>query len=266
MKTVEEILKRSVTLLSLTDRSALENYIINGVKHPLAERENQRCMIMTWLKDKGYYSYLTSNEREMFETHVSSKANLDILNKDIDHECIEPLLWSIGLVANLSNYDGFVIDDFHPVLQIDSNHNQLDFIDSMELRSLSEIEEKYDLAMLWNWRCIEHRRLKSQEKVKKLNLQESSGISNFIKFDYKKKKSADWYNGMVKCFGNEIVSRLIDYPYFDWSMKDFIVKGKPVSSLNDREFSVLGIVAEKRLYAFEWLLSNEDWEHVGLIS
>ena len=237
MKTKEEIIKRALTLLLLADRSALEEEIIDGVRHSLLERENQRLLMLDWLQRHKYYDYLTRDERRIFETRVTEKVNVDILRTQINHECIEPLLWSIGFVDELSDYDGYVTEDFHPLFHI-GGHSFQSLVDDAMMKSYPEMLNKCELAMLWYWRCLEHRR----------------------------GKMIDCQSGMVKCFGKNSVNVLLGYSGFDMFDNDFVVRGKPISSLSNGECALLEVLAERRLLAFEWILSDEDWEHVSLIA
>ena len=64
MKSKEEILRRAVCLLCFADRCSLESEYADGIRHTLKERETQRQLICKWLHDKGYYEFLTDDEKK----------------------------------------------------------------------------------------------------------------------------------------------------------------------------------------------------------
>lgn len=239
MKNKDEIMKRAVCLLLFADRCALEDNIFDGIRRSLEERENQRKTIIQWLQLKQYYGYLTIKEKEIIETPVIKKINMKARLCHNDYECIEPLLWSLGLVDTLHNYDGFVLDNLHTPLIIGAKHS-IDILDkSCNCRPVDIIEKYREISMLWYWRCLELRRDMS--------------------------KKIDCLNAIRNIFGDEYIKMLIDYEYFDNNKGDFIVKGKPVDSLSDQEITMLEVIAERRFYAFEWLCSDADWDNVDLV-
>ena len=79
MKKKEEVLRRATCLLCFADRCSLEDNIFDGVRRSLKERENQRKIIIKWLKLKDYYSYLTRKEEAIIETPVIRKTNTEVL-------------------------------------------------------------------------------------------------------------------------------------------------------------------------------------------
>ena len=54
------------------------------------------------------------------------------------------MLWAIGLVDKSSNYNGFIIYDLHPYLQIGPEHSLNVIVNDFKIRSVYEINiEKF---------------------------------------------------------------------------------------------------------------------------
>lgn len=238
MKTLEEIIQRSVCLLCFVDRSSLEKKVVGGISHPLQEREAQRNIIIRWLNEKEYYEHLTDIERKAIETPVVRKTNNEILYMHNDFECIEPMLWVIGLVPKLSDYNEFVLSNLHTPLKIGANHTLSALAKRCKMRSVDQIEEKRELAMLWYWRCLEARN-------------PSSEINDLL-------------SAVTEIFGDRHRDLLRHYKGFDVKIGDFIVNGKPVSALRGEQLAKLEVISERRFYAFEWMCSEYDWGSVSL--
>ena len=239
MKSKDEVLKRAVCLLLFSDRCDLEDMVFDGIRRSLEERENQRKTIIKWAQLKEYYAYLTAKEKRIIETPVIRETNEEARLCINDYECIEPLLWSLGLVDNLHDYDEFVLDNFHTPLKIGAKHTIEMLSEVCFFRSIDVIEKKREIAMLWYWRCLECRNT-------------SIKIINYI-------------NAIKDIFGEEYIKLLEDYAYFDMNKGDFVVKGKTVTELSDSEIAKLEVIAERRFYAFEWLCTDEEWDNVDLI-
>lgn len=240
MKTLEEILRRSVCLLCFADRTSLEKKVVGGISHPLQEREAQRNIIIRWLNEKEYYDSLSTIERDAIETPVVRKINTEILYMHNDYECIEPMLWAVGLVPRLSDYNEFVLSNLHIPLKIGAKHTLATLAKSCKLRSTDEIEDKRELAMLWYWRCLEARN-------------PSSGEINYL-------------TAVTEIFGEHHRDLLKRYKEFNTKAGDFVVNGNLVSELRAEQLAKLEVIAERRFYAFEWMCSEDDWESVNLIS
>lgn len=239
MRKVEEILRRAVCLLTFADRCALEEKVTNGVSHTLHEREQQRKSILKWLIEKDYYDNLTLNEKEAMETPVNSKVNKKIYDHENDYECIEPLLWSIGLINELHNYNEFILDDLHIPLKINRNHSLFGLKNQCKEVKGDILQTHRELSMLWYWRCLECRN-------------SSSDDMNYLYI-------------IRNTFGEMYSKILENYKYFDINRRDFVVKGKTVAELNNLEIAKLEVIAERRFYAFEWLCTDDDWDNVDLI-
>ena len=232
MKSKEEILKRAIILLAFSDRCALEKKIIDGVSRSLNEREMQRQAIVNWLVHMGYYDSVSEKEKQVFNRAITTKTNVDILSLQNDYECLEPMLWSLGLVSELSSYDKFVLRDFHPLLKFGKKHSIESLLESCSMVSDAQINDYRALSMLWYWRCLECR----------------NGLSR--KPDIKK--------AIYDIFGEKYIQLLHTYNQFDNVVNDFIIMGKKVIELNDEEIDILSIISERRFYAFEWLSTDAE--------
>lgn len=239
MKSKEEILKRAIILLAFSDRCALEKTIIDGVRRSLKEREKQRQAIVDWLIHMGYYDSVSEKEKQIFNRVITDKTNEDILSLQNDYECLEPLLWSLGLVSKLSGYDKFVLYDFHPVLRFGKNHSMKSLLESCCMVSNAQIKDYRELSMLWYWRCLECR----------------NDLSRLT--DIKK--------AIHDIFGEKYIQLLHTYDQFNNVANDFVIKGKKVIELNGEEIEKLSIISERRFYAFEWLSTDAEWDYVDLI-
>jgi len=239
MRKIDVILKRAICLLTFADRCALEEKVTNGVRHSLNEREEQRKAILKWLNENDYYDYLTFNEKKAMETEVKKDINKEIYDQENDYECIEPLIWSVGLIDELHSYDEFVLSDLHMPLNIGRNHNFHELVKRCKIVKNDTLHMHREISMLWYWRCIECR--------------------------YTSPKIMDYINAIKDVFGEEYIKLLEDYDCFDMNRGDFVVRGKTVAELSDLEIAKLEVIAERRFYAFEWLCSDEDWDNVDLI-
>ena len=239
MKSKEEILKRTVILLAFSDRCALEKKIIDGVSRSLNEREMQRQAIVNWLMHTGYYDSASEKEKQIFNRVITDKTNEDILFSQNDYECLEPMLWSLGLVGGLSGYDTFVIHDFHPILRFGKKHSIKSLLKSCHIVSNAQIQDCREIAMLWYWRCLEYR----------------NGLSKLM----------DIKNTIYNIFGEKYIQLLHAYNQFDCGANDFVVMGKKVVELNNEEMEKLLIISERRFYAFEWMSTDAEWDNVDLI-
>ena len=239
MKSKDKVIKRAVCLLLFSDRCDLEDKIFEGIRRSLEERETQRKTIIKWAQLKEYYDYFTAREKRIIETPVIRVTNKEAQLGINDYECIEPLLWSLGIVDNLHNYDEFVLDNLHTPLKIGAKHTIEMLTEVCALRPIGVIEKKREIAMLWYWRCLECRN------------------------NYKKK--INYINAIRDIFGEEYIKILEDYECFDMNRGDFVVKGKAVAELSNVEIAKLEVIAERRFYAFEWLCTDDDWDNVDLI-
>lgn len=112
MKSTEEIIARAIILVCLSDRCALEENIIEGRRYTRSEREKQREAIRNWLISTRYMEYATEKEGELFDKQVGAVHKNNLLQYQVQYEAVEPCLWSLGLVEQLSDYENFVLKDF----------------------------------------------------------------------------------------------------------------------------------------------------------
>jgi len=234
MKNCENIIKRSIALVLFSDRCCLEDRIINGRAYSLEDRENQRQVIYNWLEKMEYDNYLTNEERKIFNTSIQTKPNLNIKMKLNIHETIEPLLWSIGFVTQLSDYDKYVRTDFHPILEIGVNHKLEGLIKKCNPKRDEEIVEQREVSMLWHWRA----------RIGRQHLENNIDETILSIFG----KDMEIYLNKIK------LSK--DFP------KDFIALKKPYNSLSQTEVEKLEQIALWRHHTFEWITADEAWDDV----
>lgn len=239
MKNKEEVLKRAIVLLAFCDRCALEKKVIDGKSRNLNEREFQRTAIYNWLVKMGYKDFISGSELEIFNISITEETNEKILVFQKNYECLEPLLWSLGLIDELSDYNDFVLDDFHPVLQFGRNHSLDNLLKKCKNIDESIICDYRDIAMLWYWRCLENR-------TNRMN-------------------SRDLVSVIHKVFGDKYVDLLYKYNIINDEFSDFMFNEKEFNILNCFENDKLAVISERRFYAFEWLCSDADWDSVDLV-
>lgn len=239
LKEKKEIIKRALVLLAFADRCALEKSVIDGKKRSLVEREEQRIAIINWLSRMGYDESITKKEKSIFNSQILDKPNIEILSNQNYYECVEPLLWSLGLTENLSCYDDYVLFDFHPLLNLGKNHS----LSSIERRSNllpeSIIQEKRELSMLWYWRSLENGKYISS--------------------------NVNYLNAVKKVFGEDHARILKNSSEYDDQRGDFIVNNTSFKDLDDNTLKKIKIIAEKRFYTFEWLCTDSEWDEVNLV-
>lgn len=238
MKNAKEIIARSVILLCLSDRCALEKSTIGGKTYSKRQREEQRLAIYQWLQNKGYSVMMTKSERLLFEQEVGSGNKNEILSIQVQYEAIEPCLWTLGLVQKLSSYDQFVLDDFHPVLQVGMNHTLEKVLDASSLQTDEAVQLQYEISMLWHWRTVEY-----NNPIFKTN------STKYI---------------VKSVFGNQYEKVLNAIQRFDNHQNDFLVNNKSFSSLNNEEMKRIHYIAKWRHHAFEWIVGDEVWDEVEL--
>lgn len=235
MKSIETICIRAVILLCLSDRCALEKSYINGRVYSLKAREVQRQAIYNWLLKKGYSKYITYDEKRIFEQEIGKGNSDDIISMQIQYESIEPCLWVLGIKKALTNYDDFVLEDFHPILEIGSNHSLEVLIERCKFKDENEIIDKREVAMLWNWRAIEGKNPIFKER----NAREI----------------------IISTFGDEYkkIADMIEY-----GSRDFKVGNKQFYELNGNELEKVKSIAYWRQYAFEWITGENYWDKVEI--
>ena len=209
MKNIKDIIVRAIILVCLSDRCALEEKIIEGKRYSISEREKQRESIRNWLDSVGYMQYATQKERELFDKSLGEENKNDILHYQVQYEAVEPCLWSLGLVNWLSDYEQFVLEDFHPILQIGTGHSYEKVVEKCMLREKKEIEIQTEIAMLWHWRA--------QEAYNPIFTEESIGSI------------------VQNIFGKQYLEILSQIRCIDVNGKDFVLKNGMFANLNDKE-------------------------------
>jgi hypothetical protein len=238
VKSAKEIASRAVILLCLSDRCALEKPLIGGRLYSKKQREEQRIAINQWLKRKGYTESITKNEQMLFEQEVGTCNKYEIITSQVQYEAIKPCLWTLGLVEKLADYNQFVLDDFHPVLQIGENHSLEKLLGVCCLRNIDEVLIQHKISMLWHWRAIE--------------------CNNPI-FKLKPAKEI-----IISIFGQEYENIVDNIQMLKNGQSDFILNNKPFNELNSKEINQVKVIAQWRHHAFEWIVGNEGWDEVNL--
>lgn len=236
MKSTEEIIARAIIRVCLSDRCALEENIIEGRRYTKSEREKQREAIRNWLNSTRYMEYATEKERELFDKQVGAVHKNNLLQYQVQYEAVEPCLWSLGLVEQLSDYENFVLEDFHPILQIGMNHSYEQVIAACKPRESNEIELQTEIAMLWNWRAQE--------------------VYNPV---FKKESIVDV---VPKTLGEQYSEILSHVSNLDVNGKDFLVNNRLFASLSTMEKERIRMIAVWRQHAFEWIIGNDSWDEV----
>jgi Domain of unknown function (DUF4272) len=238
MKSAKEIATRAIILLCLSDRCALERTTIGGRVYTIKQRDEQREVIYQWLQDKGYTSSITLNEKILFEREVGIGNTVEILSKQSQYEVIEPCLWSLGLVDKLSDYDKFVLEDFHPLLQIGGTHSLEKLLNTCSVRMHEDIVLQNEISMLWHWRARE---------------------SNNSIFKFKSAKEI-----IISTFGKQYMQVIDRMGTFKTGQDDFIVNNKVFNELSSEEKNRIKIIAQWRHHAYEWIIGDKTWDDVEL--
>lgn len=239
MKSNKEILSRAINLLCLSDRCGLEKKCLNGIKYSVTSRENQRKLIISWLKKNDLYNSMSLNEQHFIETKVGKLDIKEINYYQFQYECIQPLLWILGLINEVSNYDNFVIDDFHLTLKI-NDFNQVKILNEIESkkRNIKQMNTKRLISMLWFWRLIEINnnafRIKSAEDI------------------------------IVSVFGKDFKQIVEEMKNLGLMRKDFIVNDTELTQLPTDIINRLKVISQFRYHSFEWVFSDVSWEEVEL--
>lgn len=236
MKKIKEIIVRAIILVCLSDRCTLEEKIIEGKRYSISEREKQREAIRNWLDSAGYMKYATQKERELFDESLGDENKNDILHYQVQYEAVEPCLWSLGLINRLSDYEQFVLTDFHPILQIGMGHSYEKVVEKCKFREKREIELQAEIAMLWHWRA--------QEAYNPIFMEESIGSI------------------VQNIFGKQYLEILSQIKYIDVNGKDFVLKNGIFANLGDKEKRYIEVISLWRHHAFEWIMGNNAWDEV----
>ena len=239
MKKNEEILNRAIQLLCLSDRSALEKNKVNGINYGYKSRENQRKLIQNWLIKNSLFDSCSLRERNYLCAKIGDVNKDDTTYFQLQYECIEPLLWILGLVNETSNYDDFVLTDFHINLRI-ANFDKEEILKDIKTnqRSSNHINQKRQISMLWYWRIIE--------------------INNNI---FASRTAEEL---IISVFGVNYKPIVKEMKKLRLLNDDFIVNGNDIKSLSSSIKYKIKVISELRYHSFEWVFSDADWEEVEL--
>lgn len=236
MRNTKSICIRAIILLCFSDRCALEKSNINGRTYSFKAREEQRKAILNWMESQGYTEFLTTSERELFEKEIGTSNSNEIISKQVQYEAIEPCLWAVGLREKLSEFDQFVLEDFHPVLEIGRNHSIDSLVSKSNLKSMENLTLQREIAMLWHWRAREA----------------NSAI-------FKAEKAKDI---IISTFGNEYEQIIQHIQSFKQGQVDFAVGSKQFSKLSTEEMRKVATISMWRQHAFEWITGEDEWDEI----
>lgn len=237
MKSIEQILLRAISLLCFVDRCWLEQNTITEIYHPLEDRIEQKQLIYNWLENEAYIDALSDFERNIFNKNITNIPNMEIYKNVNQYEAIQPLLWAIGLVDNLSNYNNFVVDDYHDSVQIGIDHNFEAIKSRCVLRTEQEINNAKLIAAIWYWRVWECNYYTSEDRI----------------FD----KLRDYY-------GLSFAEKIKQTGVVNARTRDLKVKNKYILNLNSLEINKLKEISKWRLHAFLWLTGDDEWDSINL--
>lgn len=239
MKSKEDIIRRAEIVLCISDRCSLErNVDYKLVKHGYRERETQRLTILKWLKQSNFYEYMEDTDKMLFDHKVGHifTDNMFIQNK-FQHEAIEPLLWSLGLISKMTSYSEYSLADRHKLMCVHIPHTMDEMIKKTILKSEENIEFRRKIAMLWHWRAVEGKnQIFKDEPIKDI---------------------------LLDIFGNKYI-KAINYILKNQKNKqDFCLCDKPVYELDITTIQHLYKRTLWRYHAFEWIVSEEKWYDVS---
>lgn len=238
MKDKKDIFSRAIILLSLSDRCSLEKSVIAGKPFSIEIRENQQNAIYQWLTNNKYVDLMNSREKQFFKQKIGTVCSDDVSFFQMQYECIEPCLWTLGLIQNLHGYDNFVIDDFHPALEIGKEHSMEKLIQKYKSRNFDEVKLQNEVSMLWYWRMIE--------------------INNPI---FNEKPIDEVIKSLFGQRYGEVIEILRTAQHVS---DDFMINGTAVNRLSNIEVNKLISITRWRYHAFAWITGNEEWEKVEL--
>lgn len=238
MKTVQDIIGRIVALMTYTDMCALESAMTSGHSEPLETRQQHKKAIYKWLIKNGCFHYLTNTEKAMFEREIRNTPNMNILKNTNQYEAVQPLLWCVGLINNLSSYNGFVEDEFYNIIGIGDNYNYHELLSRCTIRDPIEMNAVYVNSMVWYWRTwlCSH-------------------------FDYSEEKLLDVIRNT---YGLACSDAIKSKGIVNNRTIDFKFKNKWINNLTEYEKDCLKEISKWRFYAFRWALSDFTWDNVVL--
>lgn len=235
MKNKEEIIKRAEIVLCVSDRCYLER---SSKEHSFKERCEQRLVIADWLEANGLYEYMENRDKLLFEKKVGNIFYRNIFNENkFQHEALEPLLWSLGLIPRMTSYSQYSLTDFHVMMCTNVPNTIDEMMKKTVMKSEEDIEFRRKIAMLWHWRAI--------EGTNQIFKHESIG------------------DILLQIFGDEY-KKAINYIMKNQTNKqDFCFHDKPIYKFDDFFIRHLYKRTLWRYHAFQWIVSCEDWYDVS---
>lgn len=233
-----DVISRAIILLCLSDRCTLEKSEISGKSYSIVLRENQQISIYQLLFNKKHIDLMNSREKQFFKQKVGTVCSADVSYFQMQYECIEPCLWTLGLIQKLHSYDNFVIDDFHPALEIGKEHCMEKLMQKRKYRNLEDIKLQNEISMLWYWRRIE--------------------VNNPVFND----KPID--EVIYSLFGQRFGAVIEILRTAQHVSDDFMINGTAVNRLSNIEVNRLISITRWRYHAFAWITGNEEWKKVEM--
>lgn len=172
MKTPEEILRRIIILQTLIYRCDLKDSFMKRRKYSYEEREQQRKIMYDWLKKNGYYSYMTDNEKLIFETNVDGGDKNQLTHLISSYKSLKPLLWSIDLFGFIlpcdNNETRFIIEHYAKnILNLGDNFDFQKLLSKSKLKSQEKLDNNYEKVINWESNLKNnHLNIKITEEVK----------------------------------------------------------------------------------------------------
>jgi len=256
MKTAKEILARSVVLQCISDRTAMEESILDGVYFSKWQREKQRKLIWEWLNEKGYTDFVTEEEKAFFLLKAGHSNVAECQKFMCQSEAIGKFLWVLCLTDKLLlDYSKWDLTDTHPTLQIiatngnnsvfeQSIHSFQNVLECCIMRSEEEIYLQNKIAMLWCWRVRQHLLTKGTPK------------SAFNQMSIREQ--------ILEIFGEDYIEAVDIILKTSGKDDDFAVGGKDIKKLRGPQLAVSNAIAESRYHAFEWIVVDDAWDEVEL--
>lgn len=243
MKCVKDIFARAVILQCYDDRIVLEMDLGKSTRS-ISEREGDRILMWNWLKNKGYESYITTDEKAFFELPVGKasfkKNELEMM--DVRCKSSDIILWGLNLKDKI-DLSQFSVNDNHKALNICHEHNFLTETNKCVLRSVNEFSCQMDVEFLWNWR------------MNQIDVRATKGAKHNIT------------DMIVDEFGNRYKDALnnieIYTPKISTSSSDFIICNLVVRELYKWQIQLLKGITYWRYQSILWMIDeNMKWNEI----
>ena len=237
MRNIKEIFARAVILQCFDDRIVLEMNWGESTR-PIKKREYERILILNWLDDKGYDSYMTEEERAFFELPVGEKnyKKDELEMMDVRCKAMDIILWALQ-IAELPDLSRFAVNDNHKLLNICRKHEFLSEVDKCSIRSADELSSQKDIEFLWNWR------------MNQLDIRATKGANHSI-IDMIESEFGERYQEALK-------SIELYKPKIKTSPSDFVTCHLVVRELYKWQIQLLKGTTYWRYHAISWMLDDE---------